>query len=179
VSNVLNPKYNPGSVALKKLLDAHQTYVYSVFLLKVKESFLKDIVINHDNQEVQLILEELTFTCENSTSAEIKANSLLQYIMSVKYDDGKWRGKSKAFIIHWCEQLWQYNKLSSRSGIVTQFMDPVKVQMLQNTVKGMAECHNVRTVAQQIGHTPNSGNPYTFNDYKALLLMTADTYDFE
>jgi len=34
-------------------------------------------------------------------------------------------------------------------------------------------------VAQQIGHTPNSGNPYTFNDYKALLLMTADTYDYE
>jgi len=24
-----------------------------------------------------------------------------------------------------------------------------------------------------------SGNPYTFNAYKALLLMTADTYDFE
>jgi len=33
--------------------------------------------------------------------------------------------------------------------------------------------------ASLIGHTPNSGNPYTFNDYKALLLTTADTYDYE
>jgi len=46
VCDVLNPKYNPGSAASEKLFDAHQTYVYSVFLLKVKESFLKDIVIN-------------------------------------------------------------------------------------------------------------------------------------
>jgi len=51
--------------------------------------------------------------------------------------------------------------------------------MLQNTVNGVAEFWDIRMVAQQIGHTPNSCNHYTFNDYKALLLMTADTYDFE
>jgi len=100
MSNVLNPKYNPGSVASKKLFNAHQTYVYSMFLLKVKESFLKDIIINRNNQQVQDIWEEITFACKNSTSAEIKANALLQYITSVKYDDGKWRGTSKVFIIH-------------------------------------------------------------------------------
>jgi len=103
---------------------------------------------------VQNIWEEITYVCENSTSAEIKANALLQYITSVKYDDGKWRGTSKAFIIHWCEQLWQYNQLSGKAGTVAQFTDPVKVQMLQNTVDGVAEFSNVRTAAQQIGHTP-------------------------
>jgi len=51
--------------------------------------------------------------------------------------------------------------------------------MLQNSIQGVAEFRNVRMVAQQIGHTPNIGNPYTFNDYKALLLTTADTYDYE
>jgi len=79
---------------------------------------------------------------------------------------------SKAFIIHWCEQLRQYNQLSGKAGTVAQFTDPVKVQMLQNTVDGVAEFCNIRTVAQQIGHTPNSGNPYTFSDYKALLQQT-------
>jgi len=49
VSAVLNPKYIPGSAASWKLFDAHQTYMYSVFLLKEKESFLKDIVINQNN----------------------------------------------------------------------------------------------------------------------------------
>jgi len=81
--------------------------------------------------------------------------------------------------MHWCEQLRQYNTLCGKAGTVAQFPDPVKVQMLQNTVDGVPEFCNVRTVAQQIGHTPNSGNPYTFNDYKALLLTTADTYDYE
>jgi len=51
--------------------------------------------------------------------------------------------------------------------------------MLQNTVNGEAESRNIRTVAQQIGDTPNSGNPYTFKDYKVLLLTTADTYASE
>jgi len=101
------------------------------------ESFLKDIVINQTNRQVQDIWEEITFMCENSTSAEIKANALLQYITSVKYDDGKWRGTLKAFIIHWCEQLQQYNQLSGKAGTVAQFMDPVKVQMLQNTIDGV------------------------------------------
>jgi len=126
---VLNPKYNPGSAASKKLFNAHQTSKYSVFLLKVKESFLKDIIINWNNWQVQDIWEEITFTCKNSTSAEIKANTLLQYITSVKCDDGKWRGTLKAFIIHWCKQLWQYNQLSGKAGTVAQFLDPVKVQM--------------------------------------------------
>jgi len=168
-----------ASAASQKLFDAHQTYVYSVFLLKVKESFLKDIIINQNNGQGQDIWEEITFACENSMSVEVKANALLQYITSVKYDDGKWRGTSKAFIIHWCKQLWQYNQLRGKAGTVTQFTDPVKVQMLQNTVDDVAEFRDVRTVAQQIGHTPNSGNLYTFNDYKALLLTTADTYDHE
>jgi len=100
VSNVLNLKYNPGSAPSKKLFNAHQNYVYSMFLLKVKEAFLKDIVINHNNQEVQIIWEELTFACKNLTLADFKANSLLQYFTSIKFDDGKWRGMSKAFIFN-------------------------------------------------------------------------------
>jgi len=51
--------------------------------------------------------------------------------------------------------------------------------MLQNTMDSVAEFCSVRTVAQQIGHTPNSGNSYTFSNYKALLLTTADTYDYK
>jgi len=180
VSNVLNPKYNPGSAALKKLFDAHQTYLYSVILLKMKEILPQ----GHRHQPKQsagarYLGGDNSFACKNSTSAEIKANAHLQYITSIKYDDGKWRGTSKAFIIHWCEQLWQYNQLSSKAGTVAQFTDSVTVQMLQNTVDGVTEFRNVRMVAQQIGHTPKSGNPYTFNDYKALLLTTADTYDYE
>jgi len=179
VSNVLDLQYIPTTAAESQLFDAHQTYLYAVFLQTVKDSSLKAMVISYTNRQVQDIWRDITNATEASTSAEIKANSLLQYITSVKFDNGKWRGTSKEFIVHWCKQLHQDNTLSGKAGTIAQFPGPVKVQMLQNTIDGVAEFRNVRTVAQQIGHTPNSGNPYTFNDYKALLLMTADTYVYE
>jgi len=37
----------------------------------------------------------------------------------------------------------------------------------------------VRTVAQQMGHTPNSGNPYSYKEYKTLLLTVAESYNAE
>jgi len=36
---------------------------------------------------------------------------------------------SKDFMVHWCEQLCQYNTLCGKAGAVAQFPDPVKVQM--------------------------------------------------
>jgi len=79
----------------------------AVLLQTVKGSLPKAIVINYTNRQVQDIWHNITKATEASTSAEIKANSLLQYIMSVKFDDGKWRGTSKDFIVHWCKQLQQ------------------------------------------------------------------------
>jgi len=51
--------------------------------------------------------------------------------------------------------------------------------MLQNTLDGIMEFCCVRTVAQQTGHTPNSANPYSFAEYLALLITTAESYDTE
>jgi len=111
VSNVLDLWYIPATVAESQLFDAHQTYHYMVLLQTVKNSLLKAIIINYMNQQVQDIWRDITKAAEASTSAEIKANSLLQYITSVKLDDGKWRGTSKDFTVHWCERLRQYNTL--------------------------------------------------------------------
>jgi len=126
VSNILNLQYIPATAAESQLFDAHQTYLYTVLLQTVKDSSLKAIVINYTNRQVQDIWRDITKAAEASTSAEIKANSLLQYITSVKLDDRKWRGMSKDFIVHWCEQLRQYNTLCSKAGTVAQFPDPVK-----------------------------------------------------
>jgi len=111
VSNVLDLWYIPATVAESQLFDAHQTYHYMVLLQTVKDSLLKAIIINYMNQQMQDIRHNIINAAKASTSAEIKANSLLQHITSVKLDDGKWRGTSKDFIVHWCEQLRQYNTL--------------------------------------------------------------------
>jgi len=117
VSNVLDLWYIPATTAEAQLFDAHQTYLYAVLLQTVKDSSLEAIVINYMNQQVKDIWHDITNTAEASTSAEIKANSLLQFIItSVNFDDGKWRGMSKDFIVHWCEQLHQYNTLCGKAG---------------------------------------------------------------
>jgi len=106
VSNVIDLWYIPATVAESQLFDAHEMYLYAVLLQTVKDSLLKAIVINYMNQQkVQDIWRDITNATEASTSAEIKANSLLQYITSVKFDDRKWRGMSKDFIVHGCKQL--------------------------------------------------------------------------
>jgi len=126
VSNVLDLRYIPATTAEAQLFDAHQMYLYAVLLQTVKDSSLKAIVINYTNRQVQDIWCNITNAAKASTSAEIKANSLLQYITSVKFEDGKWRGTSKDFIVHWCEQLRQYNTLCGKAGTVAQFPNPIK-----------------------------------------------------
>jgi len=102
VSNVLDLQYIPATTAEAQLFDAHQTYLYAVLLQTVKDSLLKAIVINNTNRQVQDIWRDITNAAKASTLAEIKANSLLQYITSVKLDDRKWRGTFKDFIVHYC-----------------------------------------------------------------------------
>jgi len=54
---------------------------------------------------------------------------------------------------------------------------PPQVQMFHNTLDSIQEFHLVCTVAQQTGHIPMSKSPYSFEEYKALLITTAKSYD--
>jgi len=121
---MLDLKYTPLNPLEAQVFDAQQNYIYTVLLNTIKDSFLKSIIINHNNRKVQECWEKIITACDASTVAEIKANSLLQYIMSVKFDDGKWRETSKDFIIHWCKQLRQYGMLCGKPGTVAQFANP-------------------------------------------------------
>jgi len=44
---------------------------------------------------------------------------------------------------------------------------------------GIQEFWLVRTVALQTGHTPTSKTPYSFAEYQALLITTAEAYNAE
>ena len=112
---------------------------------------------------------------EHSMSAGIKAADFLQYITSAKFDDGKWRGTSKDFIIHWCEQLHQYEELC-KDGI-NHFSDAAKTQMLQNTLDNVTEFQTIHTTAQQTGHAVTGSLPHSFKNSKALVLSAVDAYD--
>ena len=104
MQSVLDVAYtlHPSEVDLFK---EQQRYIYSVLLNTVKAPTLKPIVIEAQKDDIQKCWDNLVQEAEWSTSAEIKAADLLQYITSAKIDNGKWRGTSKDFIIHWCEHL--------------------------------------------------------------------------
>ena len=154
-----------------------QKYVYSILLNTVKDPVLNSIIINANKDDVQKCWDNLVKLAEQSTSAEIKAADLLQYIMSVKFDDGKWQGSSKDFIIHWCEQVHQYESLCKDNA--SHFSEPVKTQMLQNTVDNVTNFCTISTIAQQTWQATMSTTPHSFQDYKALLLLATDAYDMK
>ena len=109
-----------------------------------------------------------------STSVEIKTADFLQYITSAKFNDGKRRGTSKDFIIHWCEQLHQYEELCKYG--INHFLDAAKTLMLQNTLDIVTEFQIICTTAQQTGHAVTGSLPHSFKNYKALVLSAVDAY---
>ena len=174
IQNILNIGYSLPRHE-KPLFLEQQKYVYSVLLNMVKASTLKSIVINAKKDSIPQCWDTIMQAAECLTSAKIKATDLLQYITSAKYDDGKWRGTSKDFIIHWCEQLQQYKDLCCDGA--NQFSDVAKTQMLQNTLDNVIEFQMICTTAQQTGHAVNGGKPHSYEDYKALVISAADAYN--
>ena len=113
-----------------------QKYMYSVFLDKVKDPSLKAIIVSSTNATVPTCWEKMVRTVEQSVSAELTASTILTYITSIKFDDGKWRGTSKDFIIHWCEQVWLLESLTKPED---HFGNTVKTHLLQNTIDGIPD----------------------------------------
>ena len=60
--------------------------------------------------DAQQIYRELKLHAQNSAAAKISGDTLLQYITIARYP-GNWRGTSYAFVLHWKEQVMQYEKL--------------------------------------------------------------------
>ena len=113
---------------------------------------------------------------------EIKAANLLQYITSKKFDDGRWQGTYKDFIIQWCEQVHQYKSLCKDNA--SHFSEPASQDA--DVTEHCGQCHwlpnhphccSTKRACVQTGHASTSMSPHSFQDYKALLLSAADAYD--
>ena len=143
-------------------------YMYSILLNVVKAMILKAIVVNIMKDTVPNCWDAMCKEAQWSTSVEIKSCDILAYVMSTKFDDVKWRGMSREYIAHWCEQVWVYESLSTNGN---HFSDVMKKQMLQNALDNVDDFRNICTVSQQTGEAT------TFEDYKVLVHSTADAYN--
>ena len=175
VQDVLGPGHLPA-ISNIALFKEQQKYIYSVLLNTVKDPVMKSIIINVNKDDVQKCWGNLVKLAEESTLAEIKAANLLQYIMPIKFNDGKWQGTSKDFIIHWCEQIHQYESLCNDNA--SPLSEPAKMQMLQNTVDNFTDFQTICNCSTNRA-VSTSMLPHSFQDYKALLLLATDAYDMK
>ena len=92
-------------------------YYVSLHAVHVDESF-------QENKE----LKEYALS---STKASIDASSLLTYLTTTRLGDGKWKGTTHAFILHWQDQVKKYHNIAPGSSKIPQ--DIIRT-MLENAV---------------------------------------------
>ena len=168
VEKAINPNYIPRP-SEDALFCEQKKYMYSILLNVVKAMTLKAIVVNATKDAVPDCWDAMCKEAEWSTLAEIKSSDTFAHIMSMKFEDGKWSGKLREYIAHWCEQVQVYESLSTNG--TNYFSDVMKKQMLQNALDNLDDFRNLHTVGQQ------TGKATMFEDYKALVHSAADVYD--
>ena len=171
--DVFDPTYTPATAADRAIFDEKLKFIYSVFEDKLRTDMGKYFVRQHElDYDAQKIFKKLQDHARVSTQASIDTADLLSYITSVKLHDSKWRGTAHSFILHWCDRVRAYEDMISTSD---HFSDHVKMTMLQNTVTGVSELHQVKV--QSSHDVAHGGQPLTFEKYKTLLLSAASVYD--
>ena len=172
---ILDPDFevdetDPQAVAVFR---EKQKFMYSVFEEKLQTDMGRHLVREHEmDYNAHLIFSELVVHAKKSTQAAIDSSELLSYITTTRMHDAKWRGTSKAFILHWCDKLRLYEELIDKDDRLT---DNVKMAMLQNAVSGISALHQVKTTA---AHEIARGKPpLTYSQYLTLLLSAAATCD--
>ena len=102
---VLDSEYVPKAPDEVEVFHEMQTFMYAVLQAVLLTDKGKSLVSEHEaTRDAQSIYRELKRHALSSTSAQISADKLLQYITSTRFP-GNWRGTSHAFVLHWKEQV--------------------------------------------------------------------------
>ena len=108
---VLDESYVPKTPIEISLFQEMQTFMYAVFEEHLKTDTGKSLVCRYElTHDAQAIYKELKKHAKSSTAAQISGDTLLKYMTSARCP-GNRRGTSYAFILHWREQVAQYEKL--------------------------------------------------------------------
>ena len=146
VDDILNSTYTPNTVEEKELFDEKQKYMYAVFEKNLLTDKGKALVRQYQvKYDAQRIYKELKDYANKSTKASMDASGILTYITSVKLGDGKWKGTTHAFILHWNDQVRKYHDPSDGHNINSK----VQQTLLENAVQPIAELCVVKDQADQ------------------------------
>src|SRR5687767_90441 len=97
---------------IKNCLGRKQKYMYVVFEKTLLTDKGKALVRAHQKTyNAQLIYKELQDYALLSTKATMDASKLLSYITTLSLGDGKWKGSTHVYILHWQDQVCKYHNL--------------------------------------------------------------------
>ncbi len=155
-----------------QLFEEKQKFMYAVFEKTLLTDKGKALVRQHQQSfNAQQIYKELSAYAMQSTKATMTAFSLLSYITSTNLGDGKWKGSTHAFILHWQDQIQKYQDLNPQQALSSD----LQCTLLQNAVYPIMELQQVKMQAAQF--KTQTGKDLSYDKYCSLLVSAAQQYD--
>ena len=110
---VLDPNYTPGSEPEEQeLLEAKQTFMFSVFDANLQTDMGKTIVRRHlTNSDAQSVWKELSEHMRTSSKGASEKRRLTQYVTNTVLDDNL-KGTTEQFVLHFNEKFRQLDEIS-------------------------------------------------------------------
>jgi hypothetical protein len=167
---VLDSTYVPKDDVAKAAFEEMQIFMYAVMAEHLKMDKGKSLVSQYEkDHDAQSIYHDLKKHALGSTSAWLSGEALLKYINTARYP-GTWCVTASAFMLHWKEQVKQYETLE-----VEDFPPKQKLHMIQNAIGDVTELAHVKQLAD-LG-VANGNKALTYDSYSALLLNACATFD--
>ena len=147
--DVINLSYTSHNEVEKLLFFEKQSFM-TAMLRRILETDKGNAILwkhwtNPKAQKVCIKLKEHHFT---STKVESEAEGVLNYLITSRVDDSKWKGTTHSYILHWEKKVALYNDESSEKLVETH-----QQTYLQQAVIGISELAIVKTTAKSIGKT--------------------------
>jgi hypothetical protein len=112
LSDFLNPKYVPLTTAACDLFWEKQKFLYAVLEAKVEtakgKSIIREYESSYDTQKAYEKLEQHHLT---SNSAMFSANKIMEYLTTIRINDGSCHSSLENFNFKWQEQFRRYKRL--------------------------------------------------------------------
>ena len=171
VEDILNPNYQPSNPIEQQLFLEKQKFMTAVLKRTFMTNKGKSIITMHaSTSDAQTMYKEAEIHYTKGAHAEADSEALLNYLITSRLNDGKWKGTAEDYLLHWEKQVVLYND-KSRYKIAEMHQR----QYLQNAVAGIPELAAVKNTAATIAKTNNQA--ITFLAYMELLMTAAQQYD--
>ena len=176
-SDVLDPNYTPGSEPEEQeLLEAKQTFMFSVFNTNLQTDMGKTIVRRHlASTDAQAVWKELSEHMKTFSKRVSEKRRLTQYVTNTVLDDN-FKGTTEQFVLHFNEQFKQLEEISEDD---ERLPPSVKLTLLQTAVRSINDLRIVETLDefQSTTHGHRSSTSFSYDTYYDLLINACVRYD--